>query len=277
MRSLCTELEESLEALVDGRLEDDRCALFEHHLLGCERCATLVELATVPAPELAGGQSALTDAVLRQTSGPTCERAEPQISDRLDGVLAPVDRGLLALHLEHCAGCRALERALTALSVDLPALAELQPEPDFVRRVMAASLPVAIRLRRWRRRHWSAWILRPRFAMEMAYAMTAVLVLMLSIPGTPLEAMPRQAAELVRTSPAGALERPVQEGLAAWGKTQTSRRLSAGYATARTRLPEVVDRTGSSFRTFFDNVASWWENATEETSSRQSESTEETP
>jgi hypothetical protein len=93
------------------------------------RALALAALAEVPragvASEigLSGAElsAALADArkALRRTrtqlaSGGRCERAERALSDRLDGVLAPMEERFLGAHLRRCARCREHERELAA-------------------------------------------------------------------------------------------------------------------------------------------------------------------
>lgn len=260
----CAELEALLEELAAGALDEGRQTACETHLLGCERCAGLAELATVPVAAGVDGEAGLAADILRRTSGGACDSAEEMLATRGETPLPAAENSLLAVHLTHCDGCRALDRALAALERDLPTLCELSPGPAFVARVMAASLPLGTRLRRWGQRAWPRWVRRPRFALEMAYALTALFVVLFNIPGTPLAAMPRQAIDLARTSPLEALEEPVRDGLLAWEGSSTRQRLRARW-----------DATERGVRTFLDGAASWWENATEDSSSRQSESTEE--
>lgn len=268
MKMTCAQLEAFLEELVAGALDEGQQAACETHLRGCQHCTGLVELATVPiaatADADADGEAGLTAAILRQTSGGACDRAEEMLAARVEEPLPAADSSLLTGHLAHCDGCRALDGALAELERDLPTLCELSPGPAFVDRVMAASLPLGTRLRRWRQRTWPRWVRRPRFAFEMAYALTALCIVLLNVPGTPLAAMPRQAIDLARTSPFEALEEPVRDGLLAWEGSSTRQRLWARW-----------DATERGIRTFLDGAASWWENATEDSSSRQVESTEE--
>lgn len=264
MKIDCAGLEARLEVLVSGGLAAEARRACEEHLSECARCADLVELAALPAPAVPEG-TALVAEVLRRTSGAICESAEKMLAAR-SGNQAPATE-LLEVHLTHCDGCRALDRALAALALDLPELAELPPGPGFVNRVMAASLPPSARLRRWRHRTWPAWVRRPRFALEMAYALTALFVVLFSVPGTPLAAMPGQAVDLARTPPHQTLEKlekPVREGLAVWEASEARQSLSIRWSATERRV-----------RTFLDGAASWLENATEDTSSRQAESTEE--
>lgn len=160
-----------------------------------------------------GGEDFVRD-VLARTSGSPCARAEMHLDALVDGDLAGLDRELVQAHLEHCSGCRALAVTLGWLGPVLPAMAEVDPGPEFTDRVLAATsrrrLPASApalpqgpaglmdRLGRW----WEERILRPGFAAQVAYAATVVLVLLTATPLSPLRSMPRQAFELVTAGPA---------------------------------------------------------------------------
>lgn len=155
---------------------------------------------------------ALLAGVLAKTTGPVCGRAHELLPD---DELPETDRRLLSLHLEGCAGCRALAAALAALAEDLPALAEVSPEPGFVEGVLgrtsraAPAVPVPERWARrlsaspaalagaWRRA-WPVWVRRPRFAWEAAFVLTLVLSPVFAAAGAPLQ---ERAVELGRENP----------------------------------------------------------------------------
>ena len=92
LRMDCRELEDRLEALLDGELDElerRRCA---RHLEGCPSCRELAEpiaAAVAPPADLVG-------AVLARTSGSACGRAESLLCDWLDGELTGADRELMA-------------------------------------------------------------------------------------------------------------------------------------------------------------------------------------
>ena len=208
----CRELEERLEALLDGALGDAERQRCESHLESCGRCRELVEPFT--GAETAPGDPApddLVGAVLARTSGPACGRAHAFLCGWLDDELGAADRSLVAGHLESCEDCRRLEAVLAALALDLPRLAELRPDARFVGDVMSATLPWPVLLRRWWSRRWPQWIRRPRFASEVAFIATMVLVLIVATPGSPLAAVPATARELARSDPAARLEAPMAE------------------------------------------------------------------
>jgi hypothetical protein len=128
--------------------------------------------------------------VLRRTTGETvCRRAETLLCAYVDGELPGDDRELVEGHLAHCAPCRALAAALARAAEVLPALAVLDPGPAFTAAVLdltsRRSPATAVeRLVTW----WHAWQARPRFAMELAYVATLVLVLVAGNPAPVLQA-----------------------------------------------------------------------------------------
>ncbi len=154
--------------------------------------------------------------VLSRTSGSPCERALGQLPDLADGLLEDLDRQLVQAHLEHCTGCRSVAVVLGWVQPLLADLAELDPGPAFTQAVVARTsgalhplakaarrgetvgpLGVIDRLGHW----WQEQIFRPRFAMEVAYVATVILVLLTSVPGAPLQQEARQAKEMIQAGP----------------------------------------------------------------------------
>lgn len=217
---------------------------------------------------------ALLEGVLARTSGPVCGRAHELLAD--DDPPA-VERELLALHLERCHGCRELAAVLAALADDLPGLAEVRPDPAFADDVLAATLPAAVRWRRWWRRirveSWPRWVRRPRFAWEAAFALTLVLVPTLAAAGSPLRPLGERAMELSRENPLSGrlrLEVPATEAekrLASAVRSfessppvrWTARRVAAAESvvTGLGRRAEILlDEGRSELGTLFEDAAS---------------------
>lgn len=152
--------------------------------------------------------------ILARTSGSPCRRATELLAssggapDAAEDRVPSVDRELLALHLERCTDCRELAPVLAALSLDLPGLAEVRPEPELVGDVLAATLPATLRWRRSWERRWERWVRRPRFAWEAALVLTAVLSVGLSAAGAPGPAVQERVVQLARTNPVDALAGP---------------------------------------------------------------------
>jgi hypothetical protein len=136
--------------------------------------------------------------VLRRTTGEgACRRAETLLCAYVDAELTGDDRELLEGHLAHCEACRALAGALARSAEVLPSLAELDPGPDFTVAVLDATTRRASakglgRLVAW----WEAWQARPRFAMELAYVATLVLVLVVGNPAPVLQAASERTVTL---------------------------------------------------------------------------------
>ena len=286
----CGEFEDRLEALLDGELdgrERERCARHLEACPGCRELADPLGLAEAP-PE------GLLDAVLASTSGSPCGRAEDLLCGWLDGELDGADRELMAAHLETCSGCHALAAAMTRLAAELPRLAEMRPDPDFVDAVLRAPLPVRVRLRRWWAVAWPSWVRRPRFASEAAFVGTLALVLVFATPGSPLAAVPNQALGLARTDPRPRIEARLEAPVAAIEEsftTHVGQPLGARYArgaakvgawseAAADRGRALVADARSWIGTSRDRLASLLESADEKASETQDDApnpTQETP
>lgn len=191
----CRDFERRLAALLGDELPAAERAACARHLALCGACRELAEAAAACEATPIEPPADLVESVLAQTTGPACPAARQRLAAR-DAATPGDERLLLERHLESCADCRALARALGAFARDLPRLAEVRPDARFVADVLAATLPVEVQLWRWWRRRWRRWAHRPRFAFEVAYAGVVVLVLAVGTPGSPLEALPRQALEL---------------------------------------------------------------------------------
>lgn len=208
----CRDLQLVLESYLAGALGPDEAESAERHLRECAECCELLELARIAFqptdPAAARPPEDLLPDVLRATVGSRCLAAEGALCDYVDTDLSEARAELVEAHLSGCADCRALVGALSALSVDLPRLAEIQPDSGFIDAVLVATLPWNIRLRRWWQQSWPRWLVRPRFAAEAAYVTTLILVLVFSVPGSPLEAMPGQVVELARRSATSPISDP---------------------------------------------------------------------
>jgi hypothetical protein len=152
----------------------------------------------------------LLASVLHRTTGAACRRAEELLCDLTfaeDGLRAGdeagvaaredggwPDRALLAAHLEHCKACADLATALQHAAGVLPSLASLDPGPGFTWAVLQATsraMPTrAARLAGW----WRGWLVRPRFAFELAYVATLLLVLIVGNPAQTLQAASARTA-----------------------------------------------------------------------------------
>lgn len=251
----CAAADRLLEPFLAGELNRGEREALDRHLAACDACRAMFAVAEAgddgvdaspPADLLAG--------VLARTSGPACELARRLVAPAIDGELSAEERRLLSAHLGGCADCRRLSEAVERLGEDLPLLAETHPGPGFVDRVMRATLPLAARWRRWWRRTWPAWIARPRFAWEAAWAGTLVLVLLFATPFSPLAAMPPRALELARSVPAARLEAPLGElgerivDPAREARRETGSTLAALGEEVDARVDALADATWSEGR-----------------------------
>ncbi len=295
----CRDFEQILESYLAGELGSGDLDSADRHLRNCDICTDLLALARI-AHEPSDRATArppreLLIEVLRQTTGSSCTAAERMLCDYADRRLADELAELVAGHLDGCDECRGLAGALTALSVDLPRLAEIQPDSGFVDSVLAATLPLQVRLRRWWQRSWPRWVERPRFAAEAAYVTTLVLVLIFSVPGSPLEAMPRQAVEMARRTaptttvgdPWGRLEAAILPKLRTLKEAEGTRAVFDSWRTTVELGSRGVDRSleiggealswaSTEIRTLWDALASVLERADETPSSADQDPDEET-
>jgi anti-sigma factor RsiW len=108
--------------------------------------------------------------VLAKTSGSVCRSAEDRFVAFVDGDLDPVDRELVAAHVAGCAACREQLASVRALFRELPLVAEVVPDRAFVADVLRATAEPPRWADTWRR-----LMLRPRFALELAYVAAVLL------------------------------------------------------------------------------------------------------
>lgn len=218
-RPTCRELELRLEALLVGALPAHEALACEEHLADCALCRDLVELArladasaaadTAPLPDLAPAVLARTGTGRGAGAGAgACGRAQELLAAAADEELARTDRELLDGHLATCAGCQELRGTLRALVADLPLLAEVAPDPQFVASVLRRTLPFEVQIRRWWDALWPQLWHRPRFASEAAYVGLVVLTLAFATPGSPLAAVPSGALTVAQHPPQLRLELP---------------------------------------------------------------------
>jgi anti-sigma factor RsiW len=195
----CLTFLDRLGGLLDGTSTREEREEAERHVAGCVECGELWHAALdhapsrVPSTPEAGiaGNTDIVDSVLGRTIGSACKRAENLLCDYADGALAANDSAILAAHLGHCAQCGALVGSLREMNGVLAGLAELDPGPAFVPRVLAATswrqpapswLPG--RLGEW----LQSLVERPRFAFEAAYVGTLLFVLIFGNPANTLQA-----------------------------------------------------------------------------------------
>ena len=223
-----------------------------------------------------------------------CTRFEELLFERLEGLLDTVQCDELSAHAATCPRCRALEtslataaaeiqvpehltadvlaltserapleRALRQLDLDLPTLATMTPDDDFVADVMAATIE-ADRKRLHRRigAFWNSLVQRPRFALEGAYLGALLVFFLVGMPWSPFAGVPEQVlGELrnqdgvVRTALTASSSRINEISYATWTRAGdvVTGRLDVG-ATLR---PAVAGRLGS----WGDQIAGWFASA----------------
>lgn len=137
----------------------------------------------------------LIRSILERTSGSACASARGRIVAFADEELETLDVDLMRMHFSGCTACTALVAALRQMSADLPLLAEIEPDAQFIHDVLARTRPAPSLAARIRARIVAALALRPRIAWEIAYVGTCVLALARLVPETPV---PGRALELVQ-------------------------------------------------------------------------------
>ena len=198
----CRAFLERLDDLLEGRMNASDRREAEEHLLSCRDCRELSDLSRGEGAP-AAAPADLLGAILARTSGPACGSARGRLCDHADRLLAPVDDDLVLMHLEGCGECRGLASALARLAIDLPPLAEIEPEAGFLAgvlertsrretladRLAAGFLEACRRLGR-----------RPRIAWEGAYVGAIALLILFGTPNAPFAGVPGRALDLVRTA-----------------------------------------------------------------------------
>jgi hypothetical protein len=229
------------------------------HARVCADCAELLPLMIDAGPRAIDPPRSLAGSVLGLTVGESlCRQAEETMVDESSD---PARESLVRLHLDDCKSCAAFERALGALAVDLPAMVELDPGPEFapgilartVAGVTAVSPGIVERMRELAR----SFVRRPRFAMELSYVGGVVVWFTFGIAGlAPLNAL----ASWMHDAPVAVVEeagRLTLDTTARFGNSadrfvrESSRRvrreLDARYVrTSETR--ESISRAGSDLR-----------------------------
>jgi hypothetical protein len=149
------------------------------HLEGCSSCRNLLAIArgdTNILPQKERENFVL--ATLDRTSGPVCPRVESNLWDFSGGDLGSEESQLMALHLDHCAGCRILAEDLAELQEVLPLILEIEPGQSFTGEVVARTSgrrrfhpDLRTRMHAW----WNQVVQRPLFSLEAAYLATLLL------------------------------------------------------------------------------------------------------
>ena len=203
----CLHFTNRIEALVDGAMPEDERLRAAAHAAGCPDChALLASMQEAFAPEIAAPGD-LTEAILAQTSGPACGRAQSLVGDLIDGALDSADQDLCDAHLRHCPTCTAILTALVRLAEDLPSFAALPPDPPLVDDILVLTRPG----RPW----WTVFrermretgfrlLARPRIAWEAGYVAAMLVWLICGASWSPLRGTALEAQALVERSASGA-------------------------------------------------------------------------
>jgi anti-sigma factor RsiW len=201
-----------MQAYLAGELPPRLARRIEAHLSTCPACRALAEAARQVSAAVAETGRQLTAAILERTSGRPCRRVQERLPDLLEGGLADIEATLLEEHLAACPDCRRLHRTLTWLMPELQAMGEMAPETDLVAPVLERTSRLVAQRRkpehersRWwpSRDDWRRLLLRPRIAIEAAYAGCLLLVLLFGTPVSPLSETPGRALGLVQAGPTG--------------------------------------------------------------------------
>lgn len=218
-----------------------------------------------------------------------CARFEELLFERLEGLLDEARCEQLAVHAGSCARCSELEatlanpvpddltasilaltsereplhRALRQLDFDLPTMASMTPDDNFVADVMTATVE-ADKQRLWYRAQefWQSLVQRPRFALEGAYLGGIVLFLLVGLPGSPLAGVSDQVLielrdqdGVVRTSLSAGASRVTEFSQASWTR--------AGNLASQAipdRFPRVADLSESTswLARSAKAIGDWW-------------------
>lgn len=125
-----------------------------------------------------------TQQVLDALQLDACQQAQILLDDYAQKVLPSLHSELTQQHLAHCADCRALYATIVTMNARLPALQSLRVPAGFTTSVMNRTVgPEITQPRVQKSRRLRTWLMRPRFALESAYAMTAMVMLFSGLTG----------------------------------------------------------------------------------------------
>ena len=246
----CRSFEELMEAFLDGTLTGRDARAAREHLLACADCHELAEIAGAPVEAMPD----LTAQVLARTSGSSCDHARNGLSEYVDGRAGAVDAELIRMHMAGCEACATLSNVLAELATDLPALAEMDPGERFTAEVLARTVPRSSETPRWIGQlvqGWERLIRRPRFALEGAYVMTLLLLVVLGVPGALLAGAPGRVAQTATHEIAAPVQKTVVELKAT--VSDEARATADGLAAYSSHLLEDL-KTGMG--TFWSRLAS---------------------
>lgn len=125
-----------------------------------------------------------TQQVLDTLQLDACRQAQALLDEHAHNLLPSLHAELIRQHLENCSDCRALHTAIVMLNARLPALQSLRVPQGFTASVMQRTvLQEVTRRHEQKPRRFVAWLMRPRFALESAYAMTVIVMLFSDLTG----------------------------------------------------------------------------------------------
>jgi hypothetical protein len=195
----------------------------------------------------------------------------------VDRALDETGDELMRLHAEHCPECAGLASALIKMTEELPLLAELEPDREFLADVMRATMPADRRLARaadaWLAGH-RALLKPPRIAWEGAYLGTFLLALVFVAPGSPWSDVSKRVVDWARMNPLEELREPAAEiEVAVASGARTAWRSTGERAIEVTRLAaeNTYERIRADLGTLLNRDASKEANATARPNSEQGE------
>lgn len=248
----CNQTQRRLDALLEETLPAGERALLQSHVQECDDCReilTLLRLGDRPAPDLAA-------AILAQTVGDRCEQSRGLLCDLIDLRLEPIDRSLMASHLENCRECDGLSDALLRFKIDLPAMAELEVPSDLTAAILGATSGavdarsgLADRVRDWAERLWN----RPRLAWEAGYVGAMLMWILVSVSGTDLQASLPNPARTTGLSVQQWRESASHLGYWAWDWTE--RRSTTAIGLLREDLEPTIGKLGGSVEQTFRQLS----------------------
>ena len=243
----CVFVDSWLDDRLAGRLDADVARRFDEHVAHCERCRRLT--AIVAAGEAGADETPEDDdllpAVLSQTIGSPCARAETLLPALVDKHLDADGREVLEAHLAHCDSCSRLLAVMQEAEHVLPALAEIQPPPGFTQRVLSATtagtpLAAGVGAAALEWPWWMRILARPRASLELGYVGAVLLVVLLGNPVAAFYNAEQHASQLAGAVPVARLSEQLGVTNAATGVI--ARLLAVATWTVNAIQTEVANR-----------------------------------
>jgi hypothetical protein len=148
----------------------------------------------------------------------------------VDGELDGATAELLAAHLAGCRRCRAVTETLAWTGPVLRSLGREDPGARFTAEVVRVTTGRGVGREGWPERlrnRLARWAHRPGFTLEVAYAGTVALALLMGTPRSPLREVPEEVLSVAR------VQLPVMESLTREGMRHVV--TTAGTTVARVR------------------------------------------